>query len=644
MITRFLFVLVVFSHVVQAQYHKVDTTFNTTAGFNGDISLLKELPSGNWLVYGEFTEFDGQPVPELVKLDKDFNQLLPFNYTSGLDTTVADIEVVDDNTILIGGYLDYYNGQDIPSVIMIDSMGTLKDTLEFNYRGSRVREIERFSNGNFLVRLALNYDGHSVVRFFSDGRMDSSLTNQIQFTGVDDIVITPSDQILITGYSLKIVDSIGYKNTFLINYDGTIDDNYNVRLGLGNLLTGDDFIGIFTSMTIKNIEFVNNQFHAFGRFNFYDYTRTDTVAIFNLDGSLDSNRTFAAHASLFPMPYGVMELDSNVLVYNGLMSEGVRFFDKSGQVLSDSYFGNGANRGLIKELFRDEDDNLVGFGNFTTFDTTSVNRVVRLLPYDYVPVNPPTLAFSYITIGPPKCAGASVLGRVVISGDYGVDNEFILECSDSSGKFENSIIVQEYTAQNLPQNYSNFPLPEDVPTGANYALRIRSTNPELISQLGNLPLTINNPKSDIVQIDDETLSASVDGLDYQWKYCDSVNVISGAAYQDVDIDTSLSYQLITALNGCVDTTNCYTIFQEEEFVSSIENTSDKELVFYPNPATSKVYFYENIEFVKVFDVYGNTVLNRSHVSDIDISRFSKGAYFVHIRQNEETLIEKLVIE
>lgn len=94
----------------------VDTTFLPGTGANGTVYALVVYPTnsvhaGKVLLAGEFTEFNGQVSPGVVRLNPDGSVDPTFRVGSGADGVVRALVLQPDGRILIGGSFTSFNGQ-----------------------------------------------------------------------------------------------------------------------------------------------------------------------------------------------------------------------------------------------------------------------------------------------------------------------------------------------------------------------------------------------------------------------------------------------------------------------------------------------------------------------------------------------------
>ena len=241
-----------------------DLTFNTGDGFDSEVYDIHIQPDGKILVGGDFTQYNGVDAYRIIRLnsngsiDSSFligngdvafdnyvnvielqldgkilvggyfntygfnsqNYIARLNTDGTLDTTfqigvgfndeVYTIALQSDGKIIVGGYFDYFDNNDLFSgqIVRLDSNGTL-DTLFGRGLSNQVHSIAIQSDGKILVGGYFNtyYFENSamavdqIVRFHSDCSFDYSFSSQdILNDGVEYISILEDDNILIGGF------------------------------------------------------------------------------------------------------------------------------------------------------------------------------------------------------------------------------------------------------------------------------------------------------------------------------------------------------------------------------------------------------------------------------------------------------------
>lgn len=148
-----------------------------------------------------------------------------------------------------------------------------------------------------------------------------------------------------------------------------------------------------------------------------------------------------------------------------------------------------------------------------------------------------------------------------------------------------------------------------------------------------LDITIIHPNVTVTQTG-PTLTSNATGASYQWIYCPSFMPIVGETNQSFTANTNGDYAVIVTENGCVDTSNCFTL--SDVGVKDISNNA--KLLVYPNPVSNVLY----IEFldkgvqhyllpIELYNSIGQLIFTTTNY-EIDFSTFSKGFYYLKYKQ------------
>lgn len=113
----------------------VDTTFDPGSGANGTVYALVVYPTnsvhaGKVLLAGEFTEFNGQITPGVVRLNPDGSVDPTFRVGTGADGAVRALLLQPDGRILVGGGFTSFNGQPRIRLARLNDDGTLDGSFD----------------------------------------------------------------------------------------------------------------------------------------------------------------------------------------------------------------------------------------------------------------------------------------------------------------------------------------------------------------------------------------------------------------------------------------------------------------------------------------------------------------------------------
>ncbi len=150
-----------------------------------------------------------------------------------------------------------------------------------------------------------------------------------------------------------------------------------------------------------------------------------------------------------------------------------------------------------------------------------------------------------------------------------------------------------------------------------------------------IDLTITSIDNSVTQ-DEEKLTANMSGANYQWLDCDNnFAPISGAQNQEFTSEESGNYAVEVSLNGCVDTSDCFSV--SIDAVGIGEQLVASDIRVYPNPTESKIHLDAGFEFkelqINAINVSGAVMKQvRFHNSEKILFELpeNKGIYFLEI--------------
>ncbi len=160
-------------------------------------------------------------------------------------------------------------------------------------------------------------------------------------------------------------------------------------------------------------------------------------------------------------------------------------------------------------------------------------------------------------------------------------------------------------------------------------------------------LTINPSPDTSVTQNTNTLTATATGASYRWLDCDNgYAAVTGATGQTFVATANGNYAVEVELNGCIDTSSCYSVFQVSTF-----NPFEDNIQIYPNPTKSSFWIdlgksYSDVS-IQIMDITGKVVSseNFNNFEKMEIGlNVPKGVYFVAIRSAQQRKVSKILIE
>lgn len=183
-----------------------------------------------------------------------------------------------------------------------------------------------------------------------------------------------------------------------------------------------------------------------------------------------------------------------------------------------------------------------------------------------------------------------------------------------------------------------------VSTPGNYSVTVTdangcsATSPVVIVTVNPLPVTTVTQNGSL-------LSANAKDALYQWLDCSKgFAPISGATSQSYTASSDGSYAVRLSLNGCSDTSSCYSV----KTVGVRNKPIDDRVRIYPNPTSGRLEIeskFETISRIEIFNVLGESVFTSDPqhlLSEIDISEQPSGIYYVMVQTKEGNITRKII--
>ncbi len=356
-----------------SQASLIDTTFNPGAGFDADVRALAIQSDGKIIAGGYFTTFNGVSEKYLTRLNSDGSLDATFNSGTGPDGSVRAIAIQLDGKILVGGDFSSYNGSSRKRLLRLNTDGTLDVTFNIGTGfNAGVASIAIQADGKIIVGgefttftgLARNY----IARLNSDGTLDTTFYQGTVFNQEVTSIRFQSDGKIIAGGNFL-------KRTLRLNSDGTLDNSFN---------SGTGFNGKVWSVEIQT----DDKVIAVGTFSLYNGVSRNHICRLNADGTLDA--TFNPGTGFSSTVFSsAIQTDGKIIVggayttFNSIARKNIIRLNIDGTV--DTTFNPGTGftvpgvqNSYVFSLAIQPDGRILAGGNFTAFDGTGRNRIVRL--------------------------------------------------------------------------------------------------------------------------------------------------------------------------------------------------------------------------------------------------------------------------
>ncbi|MCC2544888.1 IPT/TIG domain-containing protein [Hymenobacter sp. BT175] len=396
----------------------VSPAFGTGSGGNGAVYGLVVQTDGRILAGGTFTTYNSAAQNRLVRLLPDGSRDAAFVTGTGFDNNVNSVAVQADGKVLVGGFFTAYNGTTgLNRLVRLNADGTLDATFGtgtgFNYA---VQSMVVQPDGKVLVAgIFTTYQGATVgnfIRLNADGSRDASFVTGSGFTGIN--VFGPRLALQPDGKLLAGGNFTGYNGTprnglVRLNANGSLDATF---------VTGTGFAGTVNTVAVQ----ADGKVLVGGDFTGYNGTTgLNRLLRLNADGSIDA--TFATGSGFDAVVWNlIVQPDGKVLAagdftgYNGTTSLN-RLLRLNADGSRDAAFATGTGfNSTLYTLTAQADGQVLAGGDFTNYNNTPTNRLVRLTPAGALDTSAKPVAGARFTFSP----GGSATNPLVTStaGSY----------------------------------------------------------------------------------------------------------------------------------------------------------------------------------------------------------------------------------
>ncbi|OMQ12841.1 calcium-binding protein [[Flexibacter] sp. ATCC 35103] len=411
----------------------IDDSFDTGTGLNGKVYDSYIQNDGKIMVAGGFTAYNGNSSGRLIRLNEDGSQDITFNTSTGATNGIIYKACPQpDGKIIIVGSFTKYDNVTVNRIARLLQNGTLDTSFSTGSGAAlNITNVAILPNAKILISgnftsfngVALN----RIARLFSDGTIDISFNTGSGFNDdVNAMTLQPDGKIILGG---KFTDYNGTASNRIVrlNENGRIDDDFLSGSGLnadvvqviktdnqGNIMVGGSFKGFYNGTEVNRIFFLNSNgsikpdfdigsgpgsasvltlangtdgsWYFGGSFSVFDGQNQGRLVKVNEDGEHDTSY-LAAGIGFDNAVQKVLSLpDKKTMVFgnftkfnNGLASRIIRLLESG---LSDDAFNTGQSgaNNSIKTAVLQLDGKIIIAGNFTKYNETISNRIVRIFP------------------------------------------------------------------------------------------------------------------------------------------------------------------------------------------------------------------------------------------------------------------------
>lgn len=347
---------------------------NLGTGANGPVFDLKPDHQGNVIIGGGFTAYNGVSLSYFARINQDGEVDNVFDTGEGPNSLVRRIFIQPDGKILINGFFTSYNGVFVYNLARINPDGSLDPSFNLGAGpNGQINSMGLFPDGKILIAGTFTeYDNvprNSIARLNADGSLDTSFDPG---TGANNHIWTSqiqSDNKIVIAGSFTTFNNEEANYLARLNYDGSIDDNFNTGSGANNF--------IYSAVLLSDGKII-----IAGSFTMFNGQSAIRIARLLTDGTLDPEFSSGSGPSQF-VDLARIAADGKILIAGGFSSyngtEVIRIARLHPDGSLDASFNpeDGANNTIMAMELQPDNKILIG-GNFTAYYSTGRNRLARI--------------------------------------------------------------------------------------------------------------------------------------------------------------------------------------------------------------------------------------------------------------------------
>ncbi|SMO79400.1 delta-60 repeat domain-containing protein/Por secretion system C-terminal sorting domain-containing protein [Flavobacterium resistens] len=411
----------------------IDESFHTGSGFNGKVYATYIQPDGKIVVGGSFTSYNGINAGRLIRLNTDGSYDASFNTSIGATTGIIyDIALQSDGKIIICGSFTKYNNVTTNRIARILSTGAL-DTSFLIGSGttSNINNTKVLADGKILLSgnfTSFNNTPHNrLVRLNNNGSIDSSFNIGTGFDDDVNAMEVQSDGKIILGGKFVTFNGNSANRIIRIMLDGTIDSSFFTGSGfnsgavlackidsVGNIMLGGSFYGNYNGSNVNRVCFLDSTgflkdeidfgsgpatasvfalendaegaWYIGGSFSVFDGLNQGRLAKIDSEGEYDTSY-LTSGIGFDNSVYSILSLENaktmvfgNFKNFNGANASRIAKLLEDGSSDPEFNLGQAGANNLIKTAVLQPDGKIILGGNFTKYNETLINRIVRILP------------------------------------------------------------------------------------------------------------------------------------------------------------------------------------------------------------------------------------------------------------------------
>ncbi len=384
------------NHIIRLNSNgTIDSAFAVGTGFNGSVTSLVMASDGSGDLYvgGSFTKYQGADNHYIIRLNSNGTADTNFSTGTGFDRDVYTLASSTDGSgdiYATSQSFSSYNGTIISQIVRLNNDGTVDTSFDvgtsFDYGVYAIAPTTDGSGNIYMGGGFSSYNGtpsSGIIRLAADGAVTKAFSQNVAFDqGVQVIEpVNDSGNDLYVGGRFTHYNGLTSNRIIRLNSDSTLDSGFDTGTGF------DDRVN-----SIARAIDGSGDIYVGGAFTSYNGSASGRIIRLNSDGTIDTSfdvGTGFSNASVETLALAADSsgdiyvgggfTSSNNSEYNGSATYGIIRLNSDGTIDTSFDVGTGFNYGpKVIVPARDGSGDIYVGGNFTSYNGTPINRIIRL--------------------------------------------------------------------------------------------------------------------------------------------------------------------------------------------------------------------------------------------------------------------------
>ena len=361
----------------------IDTSFSGGTGFNGIVKDILLQSDGKIFAVGTFTSYNGTSITYTAVLNS--NGTLYSSYTGSTSATSLNTfsigGIQSNGKYIIGGSLTQWDGQTVKSVVRLNTNGSIDTTFNSGLSTGVAYHLKVLSDDKILITGG-GYTGNiDTYRLNSDGSLDSSFNAPTSDSTTYTFVTT--DSFIVLGGTFTTFSGASITGVASITNSGS--DNVCTTPSCFTELTGLTYLGGTPGRAYTSHIQSDGKILISGPFDTYDGNSNTSLMRLNSNGTFDSSFTSGAFDDLNRYAFTIETQSDGKILIGGNFTQyplsttrnRIVRLNSDGSVDTSFSIGTGFDQTVYKIQIQSNGKILVA-GNFSSYNGTSVGAITRL--------------------------------------------------------------------------------------------------------------------------------------------------------------------------------------------------------------------------------------------------------------------------